>query len=89
MPVGDAFDISWAVDTNSNYVELDEIHFIKVHTGVMDGAGWLGQISTEITGAAVVEPDPTLTGNHELVVIQGDSAHPLNHFVPTGSICLQ
>lgn len=67
---GDAFDISWAVDADGNHVELDMIHFVKVHTGVMDGAGWLGQISTEITGAAVVEPDPTLKGNHELVVIR-------------------
>ena len=67
---GDAFDISWAVDGDGNYMELDEIHFVKVHTGVMDGAGWLGQISTEITGAAVTLPDPSVSGHNELVVIR-------------------
>jgi hypothetical protein len=67
---GDAFDISWAIDAEGNYVELDKIHFVKVHTGVMDGAGWLGQISTEITGAAMVLPDASLSGSKELVVIR-------------------
>ena len=67
---GDAFDISWAVDAEGDYVELDRIHFVKVHTGVMDGAGWLGQISTEITGAALVLPDVASAGSSELVVIR-------------------
>ncbi len=67
---GDAFDISWAMDEEGNYVNLDLIHFVKVHTGVMDGAGWLGQISTEITGAAITEPDLSLAGNNELMVIR-------------------
>lgn len=67
---GDAFDISWAVDAEGNYVELDRVHFIKVHCAVNDGAGWLGQISTEITGAAVVDPDPSMTTNHDLLVIR-------------------
>jgi hypothetical protein len=67
---GDAFDISWAVDAEGNYVELDKVHFVKVHTGVMDGAGWLGQISTEITGAAMALPDASLTGSKELIVIR-------------------
>ncbi|MCA1747107.1 MAG: T9SS type A sorting domain-containing protein, partial [Bacteroidales bacterium] len=67
---GDAFDISWAVDADGNYIELDRIHFVKVHTGVMDGAGWLGQISTEITGAAVAEPDAAINGSSELLVIR-------------------
>jgi hypothetical protein len=67
---GDAFDISWAVDDAGNYTELDRIHFIKVHSAVNDGAGWLGQISTEITGAVVTIPDPSVTGTDELVVIR-------------------
>ncbi len=67
---GDAFDISWAVDADGNYVALDRVHFIRVHSAVNDGAGWLGQISTEITGAAVTVPDPSVTGTGELVVIR-------------------
>jgi len=67
---GDAFDISWAVDAAGNYVELDRVHFIRVHSAVNDGAGWLGQISAEITGAALVAPDPSATDNHDLLVIR-------------------
>lgn len=67
---GDGFDISWAVDYEGNYVDLDEIHFIKVQTAVLAHAGWLGEISTEVTGAAVVEPNPSVTGELDLVVIK-------------------
>lgn len=66
---GDGFDISWAVDNHGNYVELDEIHFVKVQTGVLDNVSILGEVSTEIAGAVVVEPDPTLTGTVEIVVV--------------------
>ncbi len=67
---GDAFDISWAVDENGEYVDLDVIHFVKVHTGVMGDGGWLGEISTEITGAAAVTPNPTITGELDMIVIK-------------------
>jgi hypothetical protein len=66
----DGFDISWAVDVDGNYVDLDEIHFIKVHTAMQANAGWLGEISTEITGAIVVEPNSNITGVTEMVVIK-------------------
>ncbi len=67
---GDAFDISWAVDEYGDYVQLDRVHFIKVHSAVNDGAGWLGQISTEITGAALVHPETDVTGSQDLLVIR-------------------
>jgi len=66
---GDAFDISWAV-SGENYIYLDEIHFIRVQTGMMSDAGWLGEISTEITGAVDVAPDPGLTGTLDIIVIK-------------------
>lgn len=65
----DAFDISWAVDANGNYVDLDKIHFIKVQCAINEDAGWLGEVSTEITGAAVVEPDASITGEMDLIVV--------------------
>jgi hypothetical protein len=46
-----AFDIGWAVDAAGNSVWLDEIHFVKVYTGVNQYCGWLGETSTEISGA--------------------------------------
>lgn len=50
-PNGDDIDISWAVDTNGNPLKLVGIDFIKVYTAINQEAGWLGEISTEITKA--------------------------------------
>jgi hypothetical protein len=67
---GDGFDISWAVDGNGNYVTLDEIHFIKVQNGMLAHGGWLGEISTEITGAVDVIPNSAISGETQMVVIR-------------------
>ncbi|MDF1573843.1 MAG: T9SS type A sorting domain-containing protein [Bacteroidales bacterium] len=67
---GDAFDIGWAVDTNGDYVEIDRIHFIKVQNGILADGGRLGELSTELTGALDVPPDPSLTGESRMVVIR-------------------
>ena len=67
---GDGFDISWAVDENGEYVDLEEVHFIKVYTAILADAGWLGEVSTEITGAVDVAPGNTVTGNTELIVLK-------------------
>ena len=66
---GDAIDISWAVDQDKRYVKLDEIHFIRIYTGMNALAGWLGEISTEITGIRDVEP-AVVTGIQSVIVIQ-------------------
>lgn len=52
------FDISWAVDKNGNYVELDHIDFVKIYTAGAVNAGWLGEWSTEVTGVGITTPDP-------------------------------
>lgn len=44
-------DIDWVVDKNGNPVKLMGIDFIKIYTGTNQEAGWLGEISTEVTGA--------------------------------------
>lgn len=43
--------LKWAVDAKGNHVQLPGVDFIKVYTGMHGQAGWLGEISTEITGA--------------------------------------
>ncbi len=67
---GDAFDISWAVDSLGQYVDLDKIHFVKVQTAVQGQAGWLGELSTDLAGAVVVEPNPEITGIEDVIVIK-------------------
>lgn len=65
---GDAIDIDWAVDAAKKPVKLDEINFIRIYTGMNDMAGWLGEISTEITGIRDVEP-ASVTGIQSVAVI--------------------
>ena len=45
------FDISNAVDSVGNTVSLTDIRFIKIQTGVLQQAGWLNEVSTEVRGA--------------------------------------
>ena len=63
------FKIDWAVDAAGNHVDLDEIHFIKVYTGVNQEAGWLGETSTEVAGAL----DWNMLGGYDTVTICGNS----------------
>lgn len=66
---GDAIDISWAVDRDKKLINLDEIHFIRIYTGMNALAGWLGEVSTEITGIRDVEP-ANVSGVQSVVVIK-------------------
>lgn len=67
---GDAFDIRWAINENDEYVDLDKIDFVKVQTGVQADAGWLGEVSTEVTGAFDVAADNTITGIDDMIIIK-------------------
>lgn len=51
------FDIDWAVDDSGNPVRLDYIDFIKVYTGMVQEAGWLGETSTELAGVIDLHPE--------------------------------
>ena len=84
---GDAFDISWAVDIDGNYVNLDEIDFIKVQCAVNENMDWLGEVSTEISGALDIAPNTSVNGQEDLLVIKDlprtiyiNQAYPLEVF---------
>ena len=67
---GDAFDIGWAVDTAGNYMDLDQVHFIRVQNSLLADGGRLGELSTELSGALDVPPDPSVSGETDMVVIK-------------------
>lgn len=46
-----SFNISWAVDSFGNKVNLPGIDFVRVYTGVNQYCGWLGETSTELSRA--------------------------------------
>ena len=56
--IQDGFDLSWAVDKYGNHVQLDTIHFVRIYTALNQDGGWLGELSSEILGVAIVKPDP-------------------------------
>ncbi len=45
-----AIDISWAVDSSGDKVNLPGVDYIKIYTGINQENGWLGECSTEIMG---------------------------------------
>ena len=56
-----SFDISRAVDTYGNPVNLPGIDFVRVYTGVNQYCGWIGETSTELSRACDLHvPDPGL-----------------------------
>ena len=48
---GDDIDIDWAVDKKGHKVKLSGIDFIRVQTGIHQVNGWIGENSTEVSGA--------------------------------------
>lgn len=64
------FDIDWAVDSLGNRVELPEINFIRVKTGLFQYCGWLGETSTEVAGF------------EDLHLVDGYDANPIVLFPP-------
>lgn len=44
-------NIEWAVTRSGQPANLTGIHFVKVQTGTHQQCGWIGEISTEVTGA--------------------------------------
>lgn len=76
---GDAFDISWAVDEEGHYVDLERIHFVRVQNGILHQGGYLGEVSTEITGAVDVAPAAGTEGSLDMLVMK-DLPPEINDF---------
>lgn len=49
-PPGNGFRLANAVDASGRSVRLEQIHFVKVQTGVNAKSGPLGELSTEVCG---------------------------------------
>ncbi len=73
----DGFDIAWAVDEEGNYVELDEIDFIKIYNAAQEDAGWLGETSTEVESIAITTPNSEWTPQDYYVQLIGSSPYQI------------
>ncbi len=65
---GDAIDISWAIDSNGNYVDLESIHFVKIVTGVRSSLEPIGEASTEIADIVATKPGSGSTAGNLMVI---------------------
>jgi DNA-binding beta-propeller fold protein YncE len=45
-----AIDIDWAVDSGGRAAGLAGVDFVRIHTGVNQQNGWVGECSTEVSG---------------------------------------
>jgi hypothetical protein len=45
-----AIDIDWAVDSDGRAAGLSGVDFVRIHTGVNQQNGWVGECSTEVSG---------------------------------------
>ncbi len=46
-----SFDIGWAVDSRRQPIHLDYIDFVRVYSAENQQCGWIGETSTEVSGA--------------------------------------
>ena len=54
---GNSFDLDWAVDpVHRTPVHLSHADFVRVYSALNQSCGWLGETSTEISGAELVTP---------------------------------
>lgn len=59
-PASAGFDLDWAVDPATREpVALQRVHFVRVYTALNQQCGWLGETSTEISGACILYSDQT------------------------------
>ncbi|MGC9345057.1 MAG: T9SS type A sorting domain-containing protein, partial [Bacteroidales bacterium] len=67
---GDPFDLSWAVDEAGEYADLDTVHFVKVQTSMYGMNQTVGEISTEITSGRLSTPNPGLSAENRMIVLE-------------------
>lgn len=68
---GDGMDISWAIDAEGNYMDLDQIDFIKVHSAINANGGILGEVSTELSLLVDVDPTPGYPISAKVIAVKG------------------
>ena len=55
--IGTAFDLDWAVDGNGQHVLIQQCDFVKVVTAVDEVYPMIGELSTEVAGLEIIDPN--------------------------------
>ncbi len=61
---GDGIDLAWAVNAAGEPVNMSgkNIYYIRIYTGVLENAGGLGEVSTEVTAVTKTTPGGSPVG---------------------------
>jgi len=59
---GDGIDLAWAVDENGETVDVGNVYYVRVYTGVLENAGAFGEVSTEVTSVLKTTPGQSAVG---------------------------
>ncbi len=62
---GCGMDISWAVDAEGHAVDLSYVDFVKCYNAMNQQCGWIGETSTEITGAEDLHAEASVEAYRE------------------------
>ena len=66
--LGCSFNIDWAVEPSTREaVKLKYVDFVRVYTALHQDCGWIGETSTEITGAQDLHPEAALPAGIESI----------------------
>ena len=85
---GDPIDISWAVDSKGQPVNLGSIRYVRVYTGAAAMNGIFGEISTEVCGIAPCTGTTTQAPTSDVLVKIGTKNYSTSHLSMT-NISLQ
>ena len=94
---GAKFKIDWAVDSFGNSVHLSGIDFVKIHTGVLQDNGWIGECSTEVSGVMDLHTPTALPDYHtssalmyssgQQLIVENSLDEPIQIFTVSG-VCV-
>ena len=74
--LGCSFNIDWAVEPLSREaVKLKYVDFVRVYTALHQDCGWIGETSTEISGAEDLHPDAELPAGIETISLPRKEIH--------------
>ena len=79
--LGCSFNIDWAVEPLSRKaVSLSHVDFVRVYTALHQDCGWIGETSTEISGAEDLHPDTLPAAIHPVSLSRNEKGSAFDLF---------
>ena len=81
-----SIDIGWAVSADRQPVDLDFIDFVRIYNGENQKCGWIGETSTEISGAEDLHLEASIQAitTHIASTVSPTAPTIVNRYTPDG-----